>query len=250
MSYDKDKVKIIILAAGLGKRMKSEHPKVLLPLGGRPIIHHIRDSVLQVHGENPIAVIGHQAELVQEKLGDSFVYVIQEDQLGTGHAVAMAQKACGDAENIVVLYGDQPFIKSETIKNIIDKHTKSGAKITFATTQVSNYDGEYKVFWTFARILRVNGAIVDIRDYRDASDEEKKIKEVNAGCYVFNAKWLWENLKKINKENIQGEYYLTDLLPIAFRDGEKVESINMDPREAMGANSKEELDILERLAVQ
>jgi bifunctional UDP-N-acetylglucosamine pyrophosphorylase/glucosamine-1-phosphate N-acetyltransferase len=241
----KNKVKIVILAAGKGKRMQREEPKVLSEIHGKPMIEHLRASIAGAHDDKPIAVIGHQAELVKSRLGDNFIYVTQEEQLGTGHALAMTEKACEGAEHVMVLYGDQPFIKSETIKRVIEKHTDSGATITFTTTEVPNFESFYKAFSTFARILRKEGKITAIREFRDASDDERNIKEVNAGCYVFESKWLWENLKKIDKQNAQGEYYLTDLIPMALKNNEKVESIQIDPREALGANSKEELEILE-----
>ena len=244
----KNKVKIIILAAGLGKRMQSNNPKVLTEIRAKRMIEHLRDTILKVQTEKPVAVIGYKAELVKAELGDSFVYVVQEEQLGTAHAVMMAEQACKDAENIMVLYGDQPFIKNETIKNILKKHSDSGVKITFATTEVPNFDTWYRVFSTFARILRDNDEIIGIREYKDSNESEKNIKELNAGCYAFNAKWLWENLKKIKNHNSQNEYYLTDLLPLALANHDKIESVKIDPKEAIGINSKEELEILEKFA--
>ncbi len=243
------KIKIIILAAGLGKRMQNENPKVLLKVKEKRMIEHLRDSIIEAQNTKPIAVIGHQAERVKAELGDSFSYVVQEQQLGTAHAVMMAQAECKDIENVMVLYGDQPFIKSSTIKNIIKKHLDNDATITFATTSVPDFKGFHKVFMTFARILRDGEKIKSIREFKDATEKEKEIREVNAGCYVFKASWLWKNLKNIDKKNAQGEYYLTDLVPIALGDGEKIETVNIEPREAMGANSKEDLEILEGIEV-
>ncbi|MFZ3015592.1 MAG: sugar phosphate nucleotidyltransferase, partial [Minisyncoccia bacterium] len=168
----------------------------------------------------------------------------------TGHAVSCAKGDCEEAEDIVVLSGDQPFIKAETIKNLIEKHLESDAKITFTTTILPDFLEWRKGFMGFGRILRKNSEVTGIREYKDASEEEKNIKEVNAGCYIFNAKWLWKNLEKIKNENAQNEYYLTDLFQIAREDNEKIGTINIEPHEALGANTKEELEILENFPIQ
>ena len=244
-----EKVKILILAAGLGKRMQSPTPKVLSGVNGKPMVRHLVESIKEVSKEKPIVIVGYGTEAIKTELGDSCSYVLQERQLGTGHAVASAQDACQDAEHIIVLYGDQPFITSKTIKNLIEKHLQSKAKITFATTELSDFEDWQKAFTGFARILRKDGKISGVREYKDASDEEKKIKEVNAGCYAFDAAWLWQNLEKIKNDNAQKEYYLTDLLKIAAEEGETIENIKIEPREALGANTKEELEILQKFSV-
>lgn len=239
------KIKIVILAAGKGKRMQSDLPKVLAPLKGKHMIKHVIESIKEIHDQKPYAIIGHMAELVQKELGDLCFYILQKDQLGTGHAVSCAKGDCEDAEDIVVLSGDQPFIKAETIKNLIEKHLESDAKITFTTTILPDFEDWRNSFIAFGRILRKNGKVKGIREFRDATEEERKITEVNAGCYIFNAKWLWKNLEKIKNENIQKEYYLTDLFHIASENGDKIETIKIEPHEALGANTKEELEILE-----
>ncbi|MFZ2072445.1 MAG: NTP transferase domain-containing protein [Minisyncoccia bacterium] len=244
------KIKIVILAAGKGKRMQSDLPKVLAPLKGKSMIEHVLEAVQKALGEKPIAIVGHKSELVQSELGDLCFYVLQKEQLGTGHAVSCAKGDCEEAEDIVVLSGDQPFIKAETIKNLIEKHLESDAKITFTTTILPDFLEWRKGFMGFGRILRKNGEVIGIREYKDASEEEKNIKEVNAGCYIFNAKWLWKNLEKIKNENAQNEYYLTDLFQIAREDNEKIGTINIEPHEALGANTKEELEILENFPIQ
>ena len=246
---NKERVKIVILAAGYGKRMQSELPKVLIPLHGKTLLAHIIESVKQTGlCEKPIVIVGQQRELVMSTIGDGCEYVVQEEQKGTGHAVMITQKALeNNTDYVVVLYGDMPFISSQTIKNIVEKHAGSESKITFATTTVPDFNDWRKVFMTFARILRNGKEIIGIREYKDATEEEKELKEVNAGCWVFNEKWVWENLKKIDKNNAQGEYYLTDLIPIAIKNGDKVETVSIEPREALGVNSKEELEILENL---
>ena len=243
-----EKIKVVILAAGKGSRMKSELPKAFMEVKGKPMLVYLHDSSVNAMATLPLVVISSSAEDLFKSKFPNTPYIIQIEQLGTGYALALAEKACADAEHIVVLYGDQPFIKSDTIKNLIAKHAGSGAKITFATTVVPNFENLYFPFLGFARILREGGELTAIREYKDANEEEKSIKEVNAGCYVFESKWLWENLKKIDKQNAQGEYYLTDLIPLAIENKEKVESMEIDPKEALGANSKEELEILEKFA--
>jgi bifunctional UDP-N-acetylglucosamine pyrophosphorylase/glucosamine-1-phosphate N-acetyltransferase len=240
-------VKIVILAAGQGKRMQSEVPKVLAPLAGKHMIQHLLDRVAKASPEKPIVIVGYKADLVKKELGDACTYVLQEEQLGTGHAVTCAEDACGDAEHIVVLSGDQPFISEKTIRDLIYKNLNSDAKITFATTDLPDFEDWRKAFINFGRVIRKDSGVVGVREYKDATEEEKNIREVNAGCYTFEAKWLWINLKKIRNENVQKEYYLTDLFKIASENNEKIETIKINPREALGANSKEELEILEKM---
>ena len=243
------KIKILILVAGKGKRMQSELPKALLSVKGKSMVSHVLNSVMEASGEKPVVIVGHKSELVQSRLGDSCSYSLQKDQLGTGHAVSCAEEKCGEAENITVLSGDQPFIKSQTIKNLIKKHLETGAKITFTTATPQDFLDWRKSFFGFGRILRENDKVIGIRECKDATLEEKEIREVNAGCYIFNAKFLWKNLKKIRNENAQNEYYLTDLLQIASEDGDKIETSQIEPYEALGANTKEELEILENFSL-
>ena len=245
MDISKNDLKILILAAGKGKRMQSDLPKALIPLKGRHMIKHLLESVKKITDEKPIIIVGHMAPLVQKELGNTCLYTFQKEQLGTGHAVSCAKKYCEKTKNILVMQGDQPFISPETIKKIIDKHITSQAKITFTTTVLPDFEEWRNAFIAFGRILRKNGEVLGIQEFRDASEEERKIKEVNAGCYVFDAKWLWKNLDKIKNENAQKEYYLTDLIKIAKGENEKVETVNIKPKEALGANTKEELEILE-----
>lgn len=243
-----NKIKIIILAAGRGTRMESSCPKVLAQLKGRHMIKHLLESIEKSQIDpKPIIVVGYEKELVMKELGDKYQYVIQKEQLGTGHAVYITKDACEGVEHIIVISGDQPFIKTETIKNLLKKHLDSGAKITITTTEVSDFDDWRKPFLKFGRVLRKDNKVID-REFKDATEEEKNIKELNASCYAFDAKWLWNNFKKTdNQKNAQKEYYLTDLWQVASENGEKIETIKIDPREALGANSKEELEILEKL---
>ncbi len=239
--------KIVILAAGKGKRMQSEDPKVLAKLAGKHLIRHLLEEVEKVSGEKPIVVVGYKAELVKKELGDACVYVEQKEQLGTGHALSVTRVRVGNASQVMVLQGDMPFITAGTIKKLLEVHLDSRAKITAATCQVGDFNDWREAFISFGRVLRT-GDNVEIKEYRDANPLEKKIKEVNAGAYVFETGWLWENLGKIGNKNDQKEYYLTDLLKITSEEKEKITTVPIDPREALGANTKEELEILERFA--
>jgi bifunctional UDP-N-acetylglucosamine pyrophosphorylase/glucosamine-1-phosphate N-acetyltransferase len=249
----KNKLKIVILAAGKGTRMNSVLPKVLIEFKGKSMIKHLLESVKRSEVDTkPVIVVGHQRENVVNALGQEYTYVIQEEQLGTGHAVRSAEKVLEDtAENIMVLPSDHPFISPETIKKLSEKHLNSRAKITMATVKLPDFEDWRSVFYTsFSRIIRnaKNEIIKDVQ-FRDATEEEKKITEVNPIFFCFEATWLWEKLRTLKTDNDQKQYYLTDLVKIAMEEGSKIETIQIDPREALAANSKEELEILEKLAV-
>jgi bifunctional UDP-N-acetylglucosamine pyrophosphorylase / glucosamine-1-phosphate N-acetyltransferase len=241
----KEKIKILILAGGKGKRMQSELPKVLVPIKDKPMLAFVLESIQQITEEKPIVIVGHKKEMVIEEFKNQCIYAIQEEQLGTGHAVMCAKDQTKDTEHVVVLSGDQPLITPQTIEKLIKKHIEQKSQITFTTTVVPDFSDWRQGFLSFGRIIRNDeNKIIGIKEYKDATEEEKEIKEVNAGCYIFESSFLWENLKKIENTNAQNEYYLTDLFKIAFNENQKIESIQIDPKEALGANTKEELEIL------
>jgi len=238
---------IVILAAGKGTRMNTDLPKVLVELSGKPLISHLLETINGVCHNKPVIVVGYEKEKVTNTLGSQFKYAIQEEQNGTAHAVASALPHIS-SENILVLYGDMPFITNKTILNIVNSHESSKAPLTLATTVVPNFSDWHSNFERFGRIVRNNkGEISHIKEYKDATDEEKEIKEVNPAYFMFNTNWLKENIDNINKENSQGELYLTDLVKIAKERNESINSISIDPREALGANTVEELAVLEKM---
>ena len=247
----KEKVKIVILAAGQGTRMKSVLPKVLVSLEGKPMIKHLLDSVRKSGlDKKPVIVVGYEKEKVMKELGFGYNYVVQEKQLGTGHAVMSAEKILKNkTDHIIVFYGDHPFISPQTIKKLLEKHLESKAKITLATTTLPDFENWRSFFYiNFGRIVRnKKGEIVKIAESKDANKEEIKIKEVNPAYYCFEAKWLWKKLKMLKTNNVLGQYYLTDLIQIAMQEKIKIQSINIDPEEALGINSKEDLKMLENL---
>ena len=244
------KVKIVILAGGKGTRMQHDLPKVLIPLQSKPMIQYLLRSVEQsAICEKPCIVIGYARELVKKELGDKYYYAVQEEQLGTGHAVLCAEKYIKDADSVLVLYGDNPYITPGTIQKLAQKHSESKNKITMATVQLPDFKDWRAFFYkNFSRIIRdKNGKILKSTEFRDASDEEKKVTEVNPCYFCFNAKWLLKELKALKNNNVQKEYYLTDLVKIAIQKKENIESIIINPNEALAINSKDELELVERI---
>jgi bifunctional UDP-N-acetylglucosamine pyrophosphorylase/glucosamine-1-phosphate N-acetyltransferase len=244
-----EKIKIIILAGGKGKRMQNELPKVLAPLHGKPMIKYLLESVDKSEiDNNPVIIVGYKKELVIKELGKKYHYIIQEEQLGTGHAVNLVESYLKDkAKHVIVLYGDQPFTSAETIKKIAEKHLRSGKKITMATVTVIDFRDWRRCFENFSRVLRdTNNKIIRTIEKKDASEEDKKITEVNPCYFCFDAVWLWAKLKTLKNNNVQKEYYLTDVIKMATENNIDIESIDIEPHEALGANTKEELNILEK----
>jgi bifunctional UDP-N-acetylglucosamine pyrophosphorylase / glucosamine-1-phosphate N-acetyltransferase len=233
---------IIILAAGKGTRMGDQPiPKVLVPLKGKPIIFNILEEIKKLHfSHKPILVVGFLQDKVKAEAGADYLYVEQTEQLGTGHAVAVAKNTV-IAENIIVLYGDMPFIRAESLQNLMDAHSVTGDMLSMFTATVKNFDPPFKSLEKYGKIIRAqNGDILKITELKDCVQEEEQIKEVNPGVYCFNTKWLYENISRLNKQNSQGEYYLTDMLEIAVKDGERVNSLPIDPKEVLGINSWED----------
>ncbi|MEK7644222.1 MAG: NTP transferase domain-containing protein [Patescibacteria group bacterium] len=246
LSNQNDKIAAIILAAGQGKRMGGEKLKVMRELGGRPLIDFVIESVEKSIIKNkPVVVARGGDNSVQDYLGERAEYAIQAEQLGTGHAVATGEKLLrGNVQQVVVLYGDVPFVAPESINRLVAVQVASGGVLTLATTIVPDYDGGNSPFWTLARVERDGaGNIRRIVEKKDCTEAQSAIHEVNAGVYCFNAEWFWDNLRTLKNDNVQKEYYLTDLIALAIEKKEKISSISIDPREAIGINTKEDLEI-------
>lgn len=249
------KTQIIILAAGKGTRMESDLPKVLVPFNGKPLIKHLLDTIEAIENKpfgKPYVVVGYGKDLVIEQLGkNKYHYPEQKEQLGTGHAVnAVRHTVKEETDNVVVLYGDHPFTTAKTINSLIEKQITTDKKIVMATVEVPDFEDWRSIFLGFGRIIRdENGKILKIIENKDATEEEKKVLEVNPSYFCFDAKFLWAELEKLKNDNVQKEYYLTDILKSAVEQGLEVESIKIEPKEALGANSKEELEMLEKLTL-
>jgi bifunctional N-acetylglucosamine-1-phosphate-uridyltransferase/glucosamine-1-phosphate-acetyltransferase GlmU-like protein len=247
----KDDTQIIILAAGKGVRMKSDEPKALVKLKNKPLIKYILDVISSLNLPiEPIIVIGHKKEQIKEALGNEYVYVEQHEQLGTGHAVLAVKEQAAKTphEMVLVLSSDQPLVSKETLENIINTHIKKQPAITLGTVIVPDYeDWRAGLYTNFGRVVRENdGKVKNLVEFKNATEEEKKIKEVNPALYVFDAKWLWENIDKIEMDVTRNEYKLTDMIQIAFSQNKKIEAVPIaNIIEALQPNLKEELEILE-----
>ncbi len=246
------KNQFVILAAGKGTRMgPNPVPKVLTMLNHKPLILYVLEEIEKV-GQlaKPVVVTGFKHKEVEAVLGDGFLYAFQEKQLGTAHALMAARRKVR-AENVVVLYGDMPFIQADSLKELVRMHFKTGSNISMLTSQVENYRAPFSSLEHYGRILREPAGhdIVGIVEFKDATDAQRKIREVNPGIYMFNAKWLWENLKHIGNKNAQSEYYLTDIAKVAIESGQKIHSLMIDPKEVLGVNSREDLAIAEKVLV-
>lgn len=242
-----DQIKIIVLAGGKGKRMNSELPKVLLPLSGVPMIKYLLKAVDESRiGKPATIVVGVGAEQVKEILGPDYNYVLQKEQLGTGHAVLTTEPTLrGKAKHIMVLYGDHPLMDTATIESIAKTHLAKKAVLTMGTIVVPDFSDWRAAFFDFGRIVRDDrGQITRSVETKDATEEERKMTEVNPCYYCFEAEWLWDNLKKISNDNAQKEYYLTDLPKLA-RDGScKIASIPIEPKVGLGANTPAQFQVL------
>lgn len=227
---------------------QSNVPKVLVMLKNKPLILYVLHEIEKINQLiKPVVVMGYQSHKVQGVLGDGYLFAYQDKQLGTAHAL-LAAKPKVKAENIVVLNGDMPFIKAESLRELIKMHFHSGSKISMMTSQVENFRGKFESLKSYGRIVRdVLHNVIGIMEFKDASAAQAKIKEVNPGIYMFNTKWLWENLKKVNNQNAQKEYYLTDIIDIAVSQGEQIRSLLIAPEEVVGVNSKEDLVVAEKL---
>ena len=230
---------VVILAAGKGTRMRSSLPKVLHPVAGRPMVSHVIDTAHQLGAEAIHLVYGHGGELLQQRLTDAQVtWVLQAEQLGTGHAVAQATPAIPDEARVLVLYGDTPLITAATLEQLLAVQPAGG--IGLLTVNLVNPTG-------YGRIVRENGAVIGIVEQKDATAEQLAISEVNTGVLVAPAAKLKQWLAGLTCQNAQGEYYLTDVIGAAHRDGAAIATAQpAEAAETEGANNRLQLAALER----
>ena len=241
---------ILILAAGLGTRMKSNLAKVLHPLDGRPLIDHVCETALELDPKRVYVVVGHQAEdvktaVLNEADADKVAFPVQHQQLGTGDAVNSAREMLADSDSItVVLSGDVPLIRAETLRKLIESHNNylgRGADCTILSIRLKDPTG-------YGRVVRDENGVFDrIVEQKDASDEERIVDEVNAGIYCFDTRKLFAALSEVKSDNAQGEYYLTDVPRILRERGDEIAIFRCeDTREVEGVNDRKQLSKMEK----
>ncbi|MGZ5476697.1 MAG: bifunctional UDP-N-acetylglucosamine diphosphorylase/glucosamine-1-phosphate N-acetyltransferase GlmU [Thermoanaerobaculia bacterium] len=235
----KQNLEVVILAAGLGKRMKSATIKILHRAAGRPIIEYVLDLAADLTDALPVMVVGHQRDAVQQAVGGRARFAVQQQQLGTGHAVLQAAKileASGlKGRRVLILSGDVPLTRPETLQKLLDEHERSQNALTLLTMKLDDPA-------MYGRIVRDSNGVAKIVEAKEASPEEKRIKEVNAGVYVFDGEHLFDDLRSLSNTNAQGEYYLTDLIAVLRKSGRPVGAVVADdPIEALGVNSRSDL---------
>lgn len=227
----------VVLAAGEGKRMKSKYPKILHKICGKPMIRFVLDCVREAGVGKLFVIVGHKAEDVKDNIGEGVQFVNQEQQLGTGHAVMQARHALRDfGGSVLILCGDTPLITSDTIKTIISAQKERGLACVVLTAEMRDPTG-------YGRIVRdIDGNLERIVEEKDAVLAVKGITEINSGIYIFDSSLLFESLDKLSCNNVQGEYYLTDVIEILRASGHTVGAVKAaNPQELMGINNKKEL---------
>jgi bifunctional UDP-N-acetylglucosamine pyrophosphorylase/glucosamine-1-phosphate N-acetyltransferase len=228
------KVTAVLLAAGQGTRMKSSLPKVLHPLCGEPMLWHVLEALKEVATEKPVVVVGHGAKEVTKYLGDLAQTVLQEPQLGTGHAAMQAESLLKDkTDYVIVTYADMPLLRGETFKRLVETQRLNPGPFSLLTVIAEDPRG-------FGRIVRkANGTVEAIVEEYVATPEQQQIKELNVGAYCFKADWFWGALHRIQKNPKKGEYYLTDIVEIAVKDNLPVQAVVHDDFvETIGINTR------------
>ncbi len=234
---------VIILAAGLGKRMKSHKAKVLHEIAGKPMLYYVIDAAMKLTEENVYVVVGFQSDIVQISMNSYFNvhYVLQEQQLGTGHAVSCAIPSLPECVNdVIILCGDTPLIQASTLDNFLKYHQHQQNDITLLAVNMPNPTGYGRL------LLDTNRSVTGIVEEADANSEQRKIDIVNAGIYCINKQFLIDSLALLDTRNEQHEMYLTDVVGIGYRHGKKIGAlIAEDTCETIGINSQDDLKAAE-----
>lgn len=240
-------IAVVILAAGKGKRMKSDLPKVLHKMGGKPMVEYVIGTAKRLEAKRIILVVGHKWEQTQKLMERYKIeFAVQKEQLGTGHAVQQTKELLSDFEgNVLILYGDVPLLTLSTLNKLMQEHREKRAAATVLTAILENPSD-------YGRIIRdENGMVQEIVEAKDASADHKKVKEINTGIYCFDKKALFSVLDKITNHNQQGEYYLTDAIKLLRERNLPVWGmVTPDPAETLGINSPEELQKMEKILLK
>ncbi len=233
----------LILAAGLGKRMKSDRPKVLHPVCGKPMIDYVLASVQDVGVSRVLAIIGHKGEIVEAHLGNRATCLLQAERLGTGHAVLQAREALRDFDgDVLIVCGDTPLVRAETLRDLVAQRRNLGGAGVVLATRLEDPSGYGRMICDGER------RALRIVEQKDASPEEAQVKEVNSGIYCVDAKHLFAALEHVGNDNAQGEYYLTDIVQILHKQDQPIHAvIGGDPTELIGVNSRQDLATADRI---
>jgi len=245
---------VIIMAGGKGTRMNmTDMPKTMIPVSGKPIVEHIVLAAREAVPETkPVVIVGFHGEKITEYFGDRIVPVEQQEQLGTGHAVACAAPLLrdrADIGHIVVIAGDQPLVSAGTIRSLLDCHEAGSETITLGTVVAPDFTGMHEHLLHYGRIVRrEDGSVGRIVEYKDATKEERDIREVNTSMYCFAAPWLWEHLDRLGSDNASREYYITDLIGMAMDEEKTVRALSLPrPEEGLNVNTPEHLAAVEEV---
>lgn len=242
-----DATAAVVLAAGLGKRFGADHAKVMAHFHGRPLVQWVTDALHEAGIKRVVVVIGHHGEEVERLFPPGrFAFAWQHERLGTGHALRQCEPLLrGHKGHVLVLLGDAPCVRPQTIRDLLHLHSEARAAATILSAEVADPSG-------YGRIVRAADGTVDrIVEHRDADERIRAIREISSGMIAFRSELLWPNLERVDNDNAQGEYYLTDVIGFLRDDGHKVMAyIAPDPREVLGVNSPDDLRLLESLFPQ
>ncbi len=246
-SFEYPNLEIIVLAAGKGTRMRSAQPKVLHPVLGKPMLEHVLHTAESLMPHGISVVVGHEAEQVRERIGDpaNIHWVEQRQQLGTGHAVNCCRSVCDSCRDVLIICGDTPLLRAETLSSLVEAHRQADAVVSFLSARLSNPHG-------YGRVKRdAEGQVLSIIEQKDADADEQLIDEVSSGIFCVRQQDLFELLARVGNDNAQGEYYLPDVVPLALQQHARVQAVLMDDADEMtGINNRCQLADVERLLQQ